>query len=101
MSKFIKKIILSTVVFICIVLLGIISFNHFSNKNKLVTVKNNVLSSRSSDETIFGPDYNPSINFDSTPVSEVSNITFNILSHENITDVPVILNPLAVLTPLW
>ncbi len=100
MGKLTKKIILSTILFICILLIGIISYNHFSSKEKLVTVKNNILSSKLSDKTIYGPNYNPSINFDSTPISKVSNITFNILSHKNISDIPVILKSQRYYIPL-
>ena len=100
MSKFTKKIILSAVLFTGIALMSIISYNYFFNKDQTVTIKNNVLSSRSSEETIYGPNYNPSMDFESTPISKVSNISFNILSHENITDIPVILKSQRYYIPL-
>lgn len=87
-----KKHMIFSTFFVVILLLGIIGYNFFlENYNKKVTVKNNVLSSSiSSKESIYGESYNPTLTFDEMPISEVSNITFNILGHKNINNIPVI-----------
>ncbi|MBE6047399.1 MAG: DUF2334 domain-containing protein [Clostridium sp.] len=90
MSKFTKKIILLTFILASVIFLSYILFNSLNRNNTLVTVKNNVLTTKPLEEDIYGSSYNPSIDFESMPVSPVSNITFNILSHKNITDIPVI-----------
>lgn len=102
MKKFIKKILLSCTLLALIISAGtFLYYTKYKNSEKQVTVKNNVLtSSKAAEENIYGPNYNPAISFESMPISEVSNIKFNILSHKDITDIPVILKAQRYYIPL-
>ncbi|SFU85631.1 hypothetical protein SAMN04487886_12282 [Clostridium sp. DSM 8431] len=97
-----KKHIARCTFFAIILLLGVFCYyKFFLNAKREVTVKKNVLSSSAlSEETIYGPSYNPTLTFESMPISKVSNITFNILSHKNIRNIPVILKAQRYYIPL-
>lgn len=97
-----KKFMLSFIFIVITILLCIFLYlNLDKNTDEEITIKNNVLSSSSlCEENIYGPSYNPTITFESMPISEVTNVTFNILSHKNLTDVPVILKAQRYYIPL-
>ncbi|WP_243129568.1 DUF2334 domain-containing protein [Clostridium sp. HBUAS56017] len=89
MRKIIKLIFIPAILISAFVAYEVLSYYDFFSDE--VTIRNNVLSSYLLPDDDFKSVYKAQLYFDYMPVSEVSNVTFNILSDHNIKNVPVLL----------
>lgn len=100
MNKTLKKFIFSflALLFVVLITYGVLSHYNFF-QNNLTIIKNNIYS-RSLPKNTFKSTYTPKINFNDMPITKVNDITLNILSENNIKNVPILLKAQRYYVPI-